>query len=218
MFIRGLMAAVMTVALAGCVSPLVKPDPPAWQHKAGDARDWQEMARETVAAIPVASNATAYNVYVETDGSQFGDAYKAYLQEALFAGNYGVTRSAHGADITIAYDVQRLLYAPGGKKRITDYASLLSVAVAALGQFDEISSLDTGYAAGIATGAAWDTVTALDGATDAEVVVVSKVLSPKTNNLHFVRSQTFYVRPSDLALYMAPEPGLPVLPLRISSR
>ncbi|HEX6866812.1 MAG TPA: hypothetical protein VF122_06235, partial [Caulobacteraceae bacterium] len=63
-----------------------------------------------------------------------------------------------------------------------------------------------------------DYVAAVNGATDAEVVVTTKIVSPQTSNFHFVRSQTFYVRPQDLPFYVAPPPGYPVIPLRVSSR
>ncbi len=218
MFIRGLLAAVLAAALTGCVSPLVKPDAPSWQSKAGDARDWQEMARQTVAAIPLASSGQSYDVFVRSNGSPFGDAYKAYLEEQLFARGFPVSTAPQAADITIAYDVQPLLYDPGGKKKITDYASLYTAAAAIGGQFRNISSEDTGYGAGLLVGAIVDYLSALNGSADAEVVVTSKITSPQTSNLHFVRTQTFYVRPSDLPFYLAPAPGYPVVPLRISSR
>lgn len=218
MFIRGLLAVAVAAALSGCVSPLVQPDPPAWQHRAGEARDWQDMARRTVAAIPLASSGQSYNVYVESDGSPFGETYKAYLEEQLFARGFPVSRSPAGSDITVVYDVRPLLYEPRGNKRITDYASLTAAATAGLGQLRNISSLDTGFGAGLLVGAITDYLASLNGSTNAEVVVVSKIISPSTNNLHFVRSQTFYVRPSDLPLYLAPEPGWPVVPLRVSGR
>ncbi|HEX6866077.1 MAG TPA: hypothetical protein VF122_02485, partial [Caulobacteraceae bacterium] len=142
MYIRGLLAAVLAVALTGCVSPLVKPDAPAWQHKASDAADWQVMARETVAAIPLASAGQSYNVYVQSGGSPFSDAYKAYLEEALFARGFPVSRAPEAANITVLYDVQPFYYEPGGKKRLIDYFTLSAVAAAGLAQFRDISSID----------------------------------------------------------------------------
>jgi len=218
MFVRQLLTAVMAVALTGCVSPLVKPDAPAWQHRAGDASDWQVMARETVAAIPLASSGQSYNVYVESDGSAFSDAYKAYLEEALFNRGFPVARTPETANISITYEVLPFYYEPGGKKRLIDYFTVSAVAAAGLAQFRDISSLDTGLGAGVVTGAAADYIAAVNGATNAEVVVTSKITSAQTNNFHFVRSQTFYVRPADLPFYVAPPPGYPVIPLRISSR
>jgi hypothetical protein len=50
------------------------------------------------------------------------------------------------------------------------------------------------------------------------VVVISKITSPRTDHFHFVRSETFYVPPSDFPMYLPPAPGLPIVPLRISSR
>lgn len=218
MFIRSLLTVALAAALSGCVSPLVQPDPPAWQHRAGDATDWRRMAVETVANIPRASAGQSYNVYVDSDGSGFSRAYKAYLEEALFARGFPVSRTPQTANIVIENEVQPLLYEPGGKKHLVDYFSLTAAAAAGLGQFRDISSLDTGFAAGMLTGAAADTLAAFNGATDAEVVVTSRITSPQTNNFHFVRSQTFYVRPADLGFYVAPPPGYPVVPLRISGR
>ena len=218
MFNRGLLAAALAVALSGCASPLVQPDPAEWQHRAGDARDWQEMAKRTVAAIPLATSGQSYNVYVQPDASPFGDAYRAYLEEALFARGFPVVRSPDGADIVLTDEVRPILYAPGSKKRITDYASLYTAAAAGGGQLRNISSLDTGFGAGLVVGAVVDYLASLNSGTDAEVVVTSKIISPRTNNLHFVRSETFYVRPTDFPLYLPPAPGFPVVPLRVSSR
>jgi hypothetical protein len=218
MFSRGLLAAAMAVALSGCASPLVQPDKAEWQHRAGDARDWQEMAKRTVAAIPLASNGQSYNVYVQPDGTPFGDTYKAYVEEALFARGFSVVSAPEAANITLTDEVHPLMYEPGGKKRITDYASLYTAAAAAGGQLRNISSIDTGLGALAVVGVVTDYLAALNGATDAEVVVTSRITSPQISNFHFIRSETFYVRPADFPLYLRPLPGFPVVPLRVSSR
>jgi hypothetical protein len=219
MFNRVLLAAALAVGLSGCVSPLVEPDRAEWQHKMNDARDWQEMAKRTVAAIPLASSGQSYNVYVEPGPTQFGDTYKEYLEEQLFARGFPVARSEDAADIVLAFEVKPLLYAD--KKRITDYNSLRGAVVAGLGQARNISRLDTGLAALVETGAVFDYLSALNGATNTEVVVISKIKSPRTRNFHFVRSETFYVPPTDFTMYLPPAPGLPelpVVPLHISNR
>lgn len=216
MFNRSLLAAALAVALSGCVSPLVEPDRAEWQHKMNDARDWQEMAKRTVAAIPLASNGQSYNVYVRPDATQFGDTYREYLEEQLFARGFPVVRTPESADITVSYDVKPLLYAD--KKRITDYNSLWAAVIGGLGQARNISRIDTGLAALVETGAVVDYLSALDGATNAEVVVISKITSGRTDHFHFVRSETFYIPPSDFPMYLPPVPGLPVVPLRVSSR
>ena len=46
----------------------------------------------------------------------------------------------------------------------------------------------------------------------------SRITSPGISNFHFVRTQTVYAQPTDLAMYFAPEPGWPVVPLRVSGR
>ena len=213
MFIRGILAVAMAATLGGCVSPVVKPDRPMWQSKASDARDWQEMAIETVAAIPFSG--AGQNVYVRSDGSQFSKAYKAYLEEQLFRRGFPTVDVPEAAGITISYEVQPLLYTPGGKKHVSSQNGLIATAIAALGQFRNISSPDTGFAALIATGVASDYVAALDGVTDGEVIVTSRITSPTIPHFHFVRTQTVYARPSDLKMYFAPPP---VVPLRESGR
>jgi len=218
MFNRNLLAAALAVTLSGCVSPLVQPDRAEWQYKMTDARDWQEMARRTVAAIPFASNGQSYNVYVQPDGSPFGETYKAYLEEALFARGFSVVSAPEGASITLTDEVRPLMYEPDGKKRITDYASLYTAAAAGGGQLRNISSLDTGLGALAVAGVVVDYLAGLNGATNAEVVVTSKITSPQITNFHFIRSETFYVRPADFPLYLRPLPGFPVVPLRVSSR
>lgn len=214
MFNRSLLAAALAVALSGCVSPMVQPDNAQWQHLAGDARDWQEMAKRTVAAIPLASSGPSYNVYVESDGSSFGDIYKDYLEEALFAKGFPVLRTPGGADITISYDVRPLRYAPQGRKHFGNFFSPFTIAEAAGTQLAKISNVDTGAAAALGVGAVVDYGLSLDG-TNAEVVVVTRINSPRTNNVHFVRSETVYVRPADLKFYNG---GSPVVPLGVSGR
>jgi len=216
MFRKVILATAMAAALSGCVSPLVEPDRAEWQHKMNDARDWQEMAKRTVAAIPLASSGQSYNVYVQPDATQFGDTYREYLEEQLFGRGFPVVRTPDAADITVSYQVKPLLYA--GKKRISDYNGLWAAVIAGLGQARNISRIDTGLAALVETGAVVDYLSALDGATNAEVVVISKITSPRTSHFHFVRSETFYVPPSDFPMYLPPAPGLPIVPLRISSR
>lgn len=215
MFNRGLLAAALAVALSGCVSPLVEPDRAEWQHRAGDAQDWQQMAQRTVELIPLNSSSAGYSVYVQSDGSPFGDLYKDFLQEALFAKGFPVLRTPEGADIAVTYEVRPLNYAPGGKKHLMDYFGPLGVIAGAGTQLAKISSRDTGVAAGLGVAAAGDYAAALNGATDAEVVVVTRIESPRTNNFHFMRSEVVYVRPSDLKFYN--ESG-PVVPLQVSGR
>jgi hypothetical protein len=47
-----------------------------------------------------------------------------------------------------------------------------------------------------------DLLKALNGATDAEVVITSEITTRDDNRLHFIRTETFYVRPSDVHLYL----------------
>lgn len=212
---RGFLAAMLAVALTGCVSPLVEPDPAEWQYRAGDAQDWRQMAKRNVDAIPLASSGTGYSVYVLSDGSPFGNIYKDFLEEKLFAKGFPILRTPQGADIVITYEVRPLNYAPGGKKHLMEYFTPYAVIGAVGTQVAKITSRDTAVAAGLGAGVAGDYAAALDGATDAEVVVVTRIESPRTNNFHFMRSEVVYVRPADLKFYN--ESG-PVTPLRVTGR
>jgi hypothetical protein len=206
-------AAIASLALSGCVSPLVRPNELATQYKATNAIDWQEMAKRTVAAIPTSMSGPRTSVYVEEGprDSRFYAIYRRYLQQELYAQNYPVLRSPEGAGIILRTDTDWVLHDKAGK-RITDYATLWTTASGFFGQFRHISSVDTGYAAGIGTGILYDFLASLNGTTRAEVVVTSTIVSSQTNNLHFVRSETIYVEPTELTYYMdaLPPVSLPV--------
>jgi hypothetical protein len=207
------VAAIAAVTLSGCVSPGVRPNPLAAQYRATNAVDWQEMARRTVAAIPHAAGTAASSVYVDqsTRDSRFYAIYRRYLQQELFAQNYPIRVTPDGADVILRTDTDWLLHDKAGKK-ITDYATLNAAAVGLLGQFRHVSSLDTGFAAAIGLSAVYDFLASLDGTTRAEVVVTTSIITPRSNALHFVRSETIYVEPTELTWYMnsLPNVALPV--------
>lgn len=60
------------------------------------------------------------------------------------------------------------------------------------------------------------TVRTWRGETNAEVVVSTRVAD--RNHVHYLRTETVYVRPVDLTLYTAPEPGLPIVMLPVNPR
>jgi hypothetical protein len=203
----------ISIALSGCVSPLVKPNHLAGQYKATNVIDWQSMAQRTVAAIPASMSGPKATVYVDEGprDSRFYIIYRKYLEQELYKQNYPVLRTPDGATIILQTDTDWVLHDRAGKK-ITDYATLWTTAAGVLGQFRNVSSLDTGFAAGIGTGVVYDFLASLNGTTRAEVVVTTTIVSPQTNNLHFVRSEAIYVEPTELTSYMntLPAVALPV--------
>lgn len=193
----------LSLALAGCVSPLVTPNPPATQYRATNAIDWQSLAQRTVAAIPSSMSGPKATVYVATGprDSRFYRIYRKYLEQELYKQNYPVLRTAQGAAIILQTDSDWVLHDRSGKK-ITSYATLWTAAAAVFGQFRHISSVDTGLAAGVGTGVVYDFLSSLNGTTRAEVVITTQIISEQTNALHFVRSEALYVDPTELPYYM----------------
>ena len=208
----GALAAV-AVALSGCVSPLVRPNPLALQSKATNAIHWQELAQRTVAAIPTSVGGPQATVYVAPgpENAEFATVYKRFLEEELYRQHYPVVNTPEGADITLNFDAQYLLYDKSGKK-LTDYASLYTSAAAVGGELRHIDSIDQGIGTGFATGIVFDFLASLNGTTNAEVVLSSTITSPRSNHYHFVRTETFYVRPSDLHFFVEPPPPPPPPP------
>lgn len=210
------IAAVPAVALclAGCVSPMVKPNPLAFQAKAEHAHDWERLAERAVMALPSTQNHQIQRVYVEPAPGQspFAIAYRAFLQTSLYRHNYTVMTTPRQAEIVLRYNVQVVDHKPGGNKPMYQYASLYTGSAAALGQFRNISSIDTGFAAGIVTGVAHDFLAAFDGATDTEIVVSTTI----EDGVHFnyLGSETLYVRPAERRLYGEPR-FLPVVQLPV---
>jgi hypothetical protein len=199
----GSMLAALAVCLSGCVSPAVHPNPVAFQYKATNVVDWQEMARRTVSAIPRQPGAPVISVYVDSGehDSRFYTIYQRYLQQELAAQNFAVLRNPRGADIFLRTDTDWVLHETSGKK-ISDYATLHATAIGLLGQFRHISSIDTGFGAAIGTGVIYDFLASLNGATKAEVVVTSSIITQRSDNLSFVRTEAIYVEPTELPYYM----------------
>jgi hypothetical protein len=197
------LVTVASVALTGCVSPLVRPNALATQYKATNAVDWQSMATRTVAAIPAPADGMKSSVFVAENprASRFYAIYQQYLEQELYRQNYRIVRSPSAADIILETNTEWVLHDRDGKK-ITDYHTLGFASLAYFGQFRNISSLDTAFAAGIATGVIKDFLTSMNGTTKAEVVVTTKLISLRTNYLHFLRSEAVYVEPSELTYYM----------------
>jgi hypothetical protein len=198
------------------VSPLVTPNPLEMQRKATNAINWKQLAQRTVTAIPAATSGPQFKVWVArgTEDIRFSPIYRQYLEEALYANGFIVLKNPVDADIVLDFTVEPLLYDKGGKK-LVEYGGFWTTAGGLGAQFRGISSLDTGLLAGAASGVALDFAAAINGATRAEVVVTSTLTSPRTNHFHFVRTESFYVRPADLEEFYERD-QMPVVSMRVS--
>lgn len=212
-------AAIAAVAVSGCVSPGVRPNPLATQYRATNVMDWQSLAARTVAAIPTSAGASHGSVYVPEGprDSRFYAIYRNYLEQELYRQNYAVLRTPAGADVLLETHTDWVLHDRAGKK-ITDYNTLWTTSAAYFGQMRHISSLDTGFAAGIATGVIADFLASLNGGTRAEVVITTNIVSTRTNRVHFIRSEALYVEPSELTNYMDALPMVALPVTRASTR
>jgi hypothetical protein len=155
----------------------------------------------------------------EQADTEFARAFKGFVTEKLLAANYPVTNDPASAGAILKFDVQWLVYTDvdGNKKPLTSYASLYTTAAALGGQLRHISSVDTALAAGWGVGLVFDFLAALNDTTNAEVILTTKI--EDRENVHYLRTETFYVKPTDLTFYMPPpedEPGLPVVTLPVT--
>ena len=195
--------AALSATLSGCVSPLVMPNPPAWQAKATNAVNWKHFAEWTVAAMPK-SSPESQSVYVMPSpyGTPFADIYTHYLEEQLFAAGYPVVKSPESASIIMGVKANWVVYPePLASKRLAQYFTLDSGLLGIVAATRHISRFDTALGAAAAAGPVFDLLAALNGATDAEVVVTSEITTKGDDHIHFIRTETFYVRPSDVHLY-----------------
>ena len=206
---------VLALCLAGCVSPMVRPNPLAFQSKAEHAHDWERLAERAVMALPSTQNHQLQRVFVEPAPGQspFAIAYRGFLETSLYRHSYTVLTSPRQADIVLRYKVQVVEHKPGGNKPMERYLSTYMASAAALGQFRDISSIDTGFAAGLATGAAFDLFAGMNDATDTEIVVSTTI--DDGAHFNYLGSETLYVRPEERHLYGEPR-FLPVVQLPIN--
>lgn len=212
----GLLAAVMSLSLAGCVSPLVKPNPLEMQYRVQNAIHWQDLAKRTVAAVPYSEPGIRVFVVPPNPDNRFSPIYRRYLEEALYKKNYTLVNQPHEAQILIHSIVEPLLYDNSGKK-LWGYATTYTTAATVGAQFRDISSLDTGLAAGMVTGLAFDFAYALTNTTRAEVIVSTQITDSQTSKVHFARSESFYVRPADLEQFYVVDNPPPVVALRVTN-
>lgn len=203
----------LSIVLTGCVSPLVTPRAPELQYRVNNALHWSSLAKRAVVAIPFKEPGTRVYVVEPQPFNRFSPIYRRYLWEALVDSNYQVVDNPTDAQILLYSDVEPILYDQSGKK-LWGYGTALATAAAAGGQFRDISSTDTGFAAGIATGLALDFAAALNGTTRAEVIVTSTIKDGRTSKIYHAKSESFYVRPADLEQFYEPEP--PVVALRVT--
>lgn len=217
MRINTCVAVLACLATSACASPLVAPNPPAFQAKVEHLNDWQMMAQRAVAKIPRAPNDLPA-VYVDAgSASPFSVVYKKDLEQALYEANYPVVTSREGAQVVLHFESQWFYYGNGNEKPITNYATLYGVAALVMGQTRNISRIDTALGVAAATGPVVDFLAAMNDITRAEVSVRTTISSE--GRLHYAGSENIYVQPRDLTFYMGGDAPLdmPVVPLRISA-
>jgi hypothetical protein len=212
------LAALACLATSACASPLVAPNPPAFQAKVEHLNDWQMMAQRAVGKIPRAPNDLPA-VYVDDggSGSPFSAVYKRDLEQALYEANYPVVTSREGAQVVLHFESQWFYYGNGNQKPITNYATLYGVAAVVMGQTRNISRIDTALGVAAATGPVVDFLAAMNDITRAEVSVRTTISAE--GRLHYAGSENIYVQPRDLTFYMGGDSPLdmPVVPLRVST-
>jgi hypothetical protein len=201
---QGLLAVSLAAALAGCAAPLVRPNALAMQTKSEHAHDWQGLAQRAVLKLPSTVHDTRPAVFVESapEESEFNTAYRRFVEQALYEANYPVLTTPRGAQIIIRTSVQPFLYDHGHEKSLFSYASFYTTAAAAGGQLRHISSTDTGFFAGLVAGPILDVLIGMNATTKAEVVVSTTI--SEGGNYHYLGSETMYVQPSDLVLFVPP--------------
>lgn len=217
MVFRSIVVVALATTLGACASPLVAPNPPAFQAKVEHLNDWQMMAQRAVAKIPRAPNELPA-VYVDAgDSSAFSVVYKKDLEQALYEANYPVSTSREGAKVVLHFESQWFYYGNGNEKPITNYATLYGVAALVMGQTRNISRVDTALGVAAATGLVVDFLAAMNDITRAEVSVRTTISSD--GRLHYAGSENIYVQPRDLTFYMGEDAPLdmPVVPLRVSA-
>lgn len=194
--------------LAACAAPLVKPNfTPNAQYKVGHAADWQALARRSVAALPGGTITEKPKVFIAPGPADmpFAAAYRSYLEEALSERDFQVVSSAPGA-VVLNFDVATYLYgsATGNQKQLIDYASFWTTLGGVASQLRHISSVDTGVFAGVVAGPVIDVLASMTATTRAEVVVTTRVVDAERT--HYLKSEAFYVQPTDLPFYWTAMP------------
>jgi hypothetical protein len=215
------LALTSIVVLTGCAHPLVRPDDLASsQFKVEDVADWETLASRTAVQLeyklggypngPVAlvGNEPAREtkggapLFIDVEGSSaFSDTFKPLLEKQLIARGFTIVPAPLGAHVveveakTFLYNPQRRLKSP------VQYATFWTTAYGIGALARNVASLDTGVAIAEGGGVVADLLFAMNGQTNAEVLVLTSVSD--TFQVYYRGSEEFYVRPSDLPLYWA---------------
>jgi hypothetical protein len=177
---RQLIPSVAACILAACSAPMVTPDGPTMQPRAGYVKDWDELAERTASQFVSRYQGDKSAVFVAPGPSDmpFASAYRKLLEDKLLQRQVRISETAVPASTVVTFSVQTFLYAHDGR-----LVPVLWTPVA--GAFDALASL-------------YDT-------TKAEVLFTVSVSNG--DFLSYRDSAVFYVRPSDLAFYSVPPDG-----------
>jgi hypothetical protein len=205
---RLVLACALSVALAGCATPLVRPNALTWQSKVEHAHDWQALADRTADDFASTLHAQPPKVFVAPGpvDMPFAAIYRKYLEQALMKRGYPVVETSWDA-VVVNYDVQTFLYGKDNRKHLADYATLWTTAGAIGTGLRHISSVDTGLAVGLVGGPVYDFLSSMNDTTNAEVTVTTTVTDG--THIHYLNTEAIYVQPSDLPFYWTRLPPMP---------
>jgi hypothetical protein len=228
MYIRAAIAVTACMSLSGCAAPLVRPNGIVMQSKVEHASDWQRLARNSAVAFKGTLHTDPPKIYVAPGPSDmpFATAYKKYMEGELLRLGYPVVQSAVGA-VVLNFDVQTYWYGgfTGNQKRLVEYASFYTTIGSAIAEMRHMNSPETKIAKALAAGPIVDILASLNDTTRSEVILTLTVSDE--SRVHYMATDTFYIQPSDIPLYMTQMPAsvpqamqaapLTVVPLRVTS-
>jgi hypothetical protein len=171
------VSSMLAGSLAGCATPMVKPDGPSMQSRVGFVKDWDALAEQAADRFVTQCPCDKHRVFVAPGPAHmaFATAYRHLLEDKLVGKGIVVLETSVGATVVLTFDLQTFLYDHTGR---AVPLVLLPVGVA----FDALASVyDTSRAEVLLTvGVSDDTI------------------------IRYRDPTEFYVRPSDLALYSVP--------------
>jgi hypothetical protein len=189
---------VLALSLAACSSPLTIPKAPAFQAKTTHTNDWSSLAERSASHFAQTRGTGAVYVAPGPADMPFASAYRMMLEEKLLQRHVRVTESPAGAAV-LRFDVRTYWYRDSHHKLPGDYASFWTSAGALGTQLRDITSIDTGVAAGVGAGPAFDILMSMFEGTKAEATVTLSVFDGE--QLSYRDSETIYIRPQELPFY-----------------
>lgn len=216
---RGLISAsFVSILLVGCAAPLVSINPVTSQYKAEHVQDWKALAERGVAEFRKTQLTESPPIYVAPGPADmpFATTYKNYVEAALKRQGFEVVRSS-SEGMALNFSVQTYLYGAEKRKYPFEYASAWSTIYAIGTQITNAGHDERGFMSAIG-GPLVDVLGRLTSSTRGEVVLTLSVVDE--HRTRFLHNEAFYVRPSDLPLYMteaapsAPQ-DTPIAPLNV---